>query len=295
MVLKVVLLIYKTITHCYNTVNVSENGFPNVKSVRRAFRSYAQLLTSPGGDAYAAQPASSAEHVLRAQALHASVYLDRRYISAADIGDDNRMHGEADPHQFHSNYFVVLSVDDDKHVVATARQIFAQRTARHSSFPTMANLKIYPTLKAAIEQVNPSNCVEISGLAKAKGVESRAVLLLYRSMWQYSLRHGHKVWLMACDVNVYNRLKFMFGDALVRIGQDTMYMGSMVVPAMLEVDRSIAPLLNESRTLNLAKRLMKRRLVGFMMSGLPESYRKIKRQPVSAFVELSKQAEIKNA
>jgi hypothetical protein len=260
----------------------------------RAFRSYQQMQAHNGRDGYAAQLASSSDHITRAQTLHAAVYLDRRYIDVTDIGIDSRMHAAADPYQFHSNYFVVTRVDDGR-VVATARQIFARRNGGHTSFPTMAKLEIYPTLRAAIEQVDPACCVEISGLAKEKGVDPHAVLLLYRSMWQFSLVRGHKVWLMGCDVNAYKRLKFIFGDALVRIGRDTIYMGSAVVPAMLEVDRSIAPLLHESRTLNLAKSLMKRRLVAFMMSGLPESYRSVKRRPVSGFVELSKQAEANSA
>ncbi|HUD10861.1 MAG TPA: hypothetical protein VMS08_00500 [Candidatus Saccharimonadia bacterium] len=266
-----------------------------MKSISRALRSYRQLATSAHNPEFQAQHAISADHILDAQSLHAAIYLGRNYIQESDLGPDRRMHAESDPYQEHSDYFVVTKKTPKGEVVATARQIRPYSNRGHLSFPTIEKLNLYPRLRDEIERVDPSLCAEISGLAKARGVDSVAVLLLYRTMWQYSLTSGHKIWLMGCDADVYSRLKFLFGDALVRIGKNSIYMGSEVVPAMLEVDRSITPLLRESRTLNLAKRIMKRRMVKFMIEGLPPEYLNVMKQPVSAYLALSKDAEAGNS
>jgi len=229
--------------------------------------------------------ADTDELVDAAKKLHAETYLRRGYIEPKHIDKTGVINRKYDPHQDHSTYFVVRNREE---VVATARQIRVNGDAGHASFPTMAKINIYKTVKAALEGINPIFVVEISGLAKSQGTQPMAVLMLYRTMWQYSLRHEHRIWLASIDEGAYSRLKFLFGDALVRIGNSTFYMGSIVIPVMLEVDRSIYPLLRGSKTLNPAKRLLKRQLVKFFLDGLPKKYQQAHRRPRPALVEISK-------
>lgn len=227
-----------------------------------------------------------------AKSLHASVYLKKGYIKHLDLDENGRLHKEADSYQEHSHYFTVNDhSNSSKPVVATARQIHRKEGLNHDSFPTIKNMELYPDMKQAILALDPSKCVEISGLAKIKGVSSSAVLMLYRSMWHYSLRRKHHLWLMACDVNAFERLQYLFGDALVRIGDNSFYMGSEVVPAMLEVHRSVDSLMAESKSLNPFKRRMKRELVKFFMAGLSLKFKQISKKEIVVSREIIKSLE----
>jgi hypothetical protein len=232
-------------------------------------------------------------HLKQAQYLHAAIYIERGYITEDELGPDRRMHLRADPYQAHAQYFVVTNESQNGAVVATARQINAVEARGHASFPTVEKLKLYQSIRDAIEKVDPAHCVEISALAKAHGASSSAVLMLYRTMWQYSLTQGHRLWLMSVDSAAYARLKFLFGDALVRIGDNTIYMGSEVVPAMLEVERSLAPLKREGRSWHPVKRMMRREMVKFLLVGLGDEYRNRLKHPVSAFEVIKRESKSK--
>jgi hypothetical protein len=136
----------------------------------------------------------------------------------------------------------------------------------------MKQLAIYPKMKKFIEDFDPHYCVEISGLAKAKGEDPFITFLLYRQMWQYSVKHGHKLWIMACDDALYKRFKFLFGDALIQIGDKSFYMGSDVMPVAVEVQRALANMIQASQSLNPYKRKLRKELLGFFLHGLPHSY-----------------------
>ena len=212
--------------------------------------------------------------------LHAKAYMKRGYVQKADINDHGHINEENDPYYAHSAYFAASERNGTRRVIATARQIHDNGKDGHESFPTIKELELYPDMKEAIMALDANKCVEISGLAKVSGASSSAVMALYRSMWHHSLRRKHHVWLMACDLKAFERLKYLFGDALVRIGDDSYYMGSHVVPAMLEVHRSVDALMQESRTLNPLKRRMKRELVRFFMTGLSIKFKHITKAAV---------------
>jgi len=232
-----------------------------------------------------------ANTIEEAKRLHAKVYLFRNYITEKDLNKNKVLHKKADPYQDHSNYFVVRHHNaKTRTVVATARQIVATKHG-HSSFPTMKELELYPEMRKAIEAVDPSKCVEISGLAKMHGVSSTATLTLYRTLWHHSLRRGHHIWLVACDAQVYKKLHFLFGKAFVRIGDNAFYMGSEVVPAMLEVHRSIDPLMQDSKSMNPFKRKMKRNLVKFFMQGLSVKYHTLQQNAALPSREIARAVE----
>lgn len=176
------------------------------------------------------------KHMHRAKKLHAKVYLERTFIDSEDVGKDGTIHHEADPHQRHSDYFVVVDKDRPDKVLATARQI--KTVNGHHDLPVLVQARVNRRSHSNILKVTPEHCIEISGLAKEKDVPSEAALELYRSMWLYSIEHGHKYWLMACDVKLYKRLKILFGSSIKRIGRQTSYKGGDIIPCSLDLDKS---------------------------------------------------------
>ena len=213
------------------------------------------------------------DHLDEAKKLHAEVYLDHGYIEAMHVNSKGHMKLNHDPYQAHADYFAVIEKQGSKEaIVATARQIYPKGIKGHASFPTMSKLELEPNVRQAIESLNPAECIEISALAKKKGFTSFASFMLYRAMWQYSLKTHHKIWIMACDARLYGNLKFLFGDALQQIGKKTHYMGSDVVPAILEVDRSLDVFISGAKSLNPTRRLLHREYIRFFLDGLPAKY-----------------------
>ncbi len=257
-------------------------------------RSYRELARLEKADHFKAGHTPSKVSIAEAKRLHAKIYLHRGYVGQDDVGKDKALHKRADPYQEHSNYFVVRNhLLPNKPIVATARQIHHVPKLSHSSFPTIKELELYPEMKQMILALDPAKCVEISGLAKDHGVASSAPMVLYRALWHHSLRRHHHIWLMACDAKVFKNLKFLFGSALTRIGDNTFYMGSEVVPAMLEVHRSIDPLMQDARSLNPFKRRMKRMLVRFFMSGLSVKFQQLEKNSVIPSREIAKAVDAK--
>lgn len=204
-----------------------------------------------------------------AQRLHAAVYLSKAYIKQHEVDENGLIDEALDPYRYHSLYFCVTHRSGGRQkVVAAARQIMPHQGG-HQSFPTFEKLNLDATGRQIIASFDPAQCVEISALVKLKGVSSYATLLLYRAMWQYSLLQGHKVWIMACDADFYPRLRMLFGETFTEIGPPEFYLGSMVVPAMLEVDRSLERLMARQRELNPVSARFKAELIRFLVRGLP--------------------------
>jgi hypothetical protein len=180
----------------------------------------------------------------QAKELHAATYLRKGFV---EIGEtiNNIIHETADPHQAHSTYFAVLHHGK---VVATARQIlYKGEGEHHDSFPVLQNAIIYERSRRRIENHHPTHIVEISALSKKSGESAIVPLVLYRCMWQYSRTHDHSLWVMACDIRLFERLKLLFGPTLVKIGKRTAYKGGDVIPIALDIAASqnyVARLLN---------------------------------------------------
>lgn len=205
-----------------------------------------------------------------ARKLHASVYLAKGFVSPQDLDESGRLHTIADSHQNHSHYFVItLEEDGVESVVATARQIEAKETKGVSSFPIVEKSKIYNRALAEISSQNPYACVEISGLAKRRGTSPAAILLLYREMWYRSLRDGHTLWLMACDVKLYDKLSILFEGAIQKIGAKTSYQGGDVIPAMLRPQEALGSLINVTKASKFRKRVFRKKLLEFLLIDYP--------------------------
>lgn len=241
-----------------------------LKSFKRRYKLYRQTATLNKIQNMSVTQASERDMIDAAQRLHAKIYLRRKYVTPDDISEDGRLNETADPYTNQSKYFVLTNqLNKHPRVLATARQIHNVAGKGHDSFPTVKQLKLYPEMEQAIRAIDPSKCVEISALAKDHGVDPRGTMMLYRTMWHHSLRNGHRIWLMACDAKVFDHLKSLFGESFTRIGDNTYYMGSEVVPAMLEVHKSIGTLIQQSKSLNPFKRRLKLMLINFFTDGLP--------------------------
>ena len=179
--------------------------------------------------------------LLQAKRLHTEIYLERTFIDQEDIGPEGHMHLKADPHQAHSDYFVVVDRRSPDKVLASARQIRADNT--HEQLPILLNAKLKNKSKRALLEENNKRIVEISGLVKAHGTPSVAVLELYLAMWGESMNQRHQTWIMACDVRLYKRLKILFGKSVTRIGRKTHYKGGDIIPCKLELNKSHIKLL----------------------------------------------------
>lgn len=252
-------------------------------------RSYQRIAKLESNTHLRASHTKNKHAVDEAKRLHAKMYLHSGYVSADEIGKNKILRKSIDPYQAHANYFIVRNhAQPHKPVVATARQIHHVHKHGHNSFPTIKELELYPEIKKSILALDPAKCVEISGLAKDHDVSSAAAMILYRALWHHSLRRGHHVWLMACDARVFKNLEFLFGDSLIRIGDNTFYMGSEVVPAMFEVHRSIDPLIQDTKSRNPYMRGMKRNLVHFFMQGLSVKFHQLQKRAVVPSREIAK-------
>ena len=184
-----------------------------------------------------------------AKKLHASIYLERSYIDHSDVGSNGYMNYRADPHQRHSEYFIAIDKNYPNKVLVTVRQIRAD--IGHDQLPILSLARLKTKSKSEVLSVASSQITEISGLAKAHGVPSAAVLELYFAMWSESMKRSDKIWLMACDVKLYNRLKILFGGTITRIGKRTRYKGGDIIPCKLELSASHVKLLKNLHSKHL--------------------------------------------
>lgn len=168
-----------------------------------------------------------AKRLLDAKRLHAGVYLGRDFIKSDDL-QGGIIRTETDPYQEHADYFGVIDRDDQS-VIAVARQI---RHIEERSLPIFEHVK----LQKDYSYIEKSQIVEISAFAKQRGADSRSLLLLFRGMLTYSISKKHSHWLMLVDKKVYMRLKTLFGPVIRRIGPESFYMGSVVIPAEVDLE-----------------------------------------------------------
>ncbi|HVI69224.1 MAG TPA: hypothetical protein VM581_02085, partial [Magnetospirillaceae bacterium] len=212
----------------------------------------------------------SDDYLGAAKKLHAKVYLSRGFVSEKDVVDGLLTH-HADPHQKHSRYFVVIDLKTSR-VVATARQIELKQGYGHNSFAIVKQANLYERARRMVRKHDPAKTIEISGLAKESGVSKIAPLLLYRAMWHHSLRSEHTLWLLACDVRLFIRLKLLFGAGISKIGRVTPYYGGDIVPAVLDVQNSVTNLKKALERANSFEKPLRRRIVRFMLNGIPAKH-----------------------
>lgn len=222
------------------------------------------------------------DYLTAAKRLHAEVYLYRNFITNKDVRDGVIV-PRVDPYQPHSQYFVVLNKKSTR-IIATARQIQAKKAKGHQSFAMVTHTRLYERAQKTILRYPAVDCVEISGLAKHRGVSKLAPLLLYRAMLNHSIDQEHKLWLLACDVKLYIRLKLLFGPAIQKAGPATFYLGSNVVPAILRLETCIQDMHKALEKGNIFERMLRYRVARFILKGVPEN--KLSQRELKALHEI---------
>lgn len=214
----------------------------NIKRLRRTLKdsySYWRLLSRTNvATKYTTKMlgADDVDDISAAKRLHAAVYLSRGFIDHSEV-TKGMIHDLSDPHQHHAQYFAVKRGDE---VVGVARQIIYKGEGEyHESFPIMDKAILHERSRKKILAMHPHEITEISALVKKSGESPIVPLLLYRELWRHSLRSNHRVWVMACDVRLYQRLKILFGPTLTKIGQRTPYHGGDVIPAIINISAAI--------------------------------------------------------
>jgi hypothetical protein len=207
------------------------------------------------------------DYLVAAKKLHAKIYLERGFVKARDIVD-GMLSPNADPHQVHSKYFVVIDTKTSR-LIATSRQIQLREGRGHNSFGMVRRANLYKRGRKLIRKHHPAQTIEISGLAKERGVTKIAPLMLYRAMWHHSLRTKHTLWLLACDVRLFVRLKLLFGTSIQKVGRVTPYYGGDVVPAVLLVQDSITKMKQSLARAKFWEKPLRHRIARFMLTGVP--------------------------
>jgi hypothetical protein len=209
-----------------------------------------------------------AEEIVQAQKLHATVYLRRGFIDKSDIRN-GVLTKKSDPHQQHALYFIVKKTKTNR-VAATARQIEYTPEKGFLSFPLVEKADINLRMLKELVSHDPARVVEISGLAKDSDTASATILLLYRAMWHHSLKEHHQLWIMACDIRLYNRLRIIFGPAIKKIGKETSYKGGDVIPAMLNPADALYEFIRISHRRAWFFGISRTQLISFFVEGLPK-------------------------
>ena len=241
--------------------------------IQRYWQYYRLFSTSKPPAGYVVAMADDPELRVKAQQLHATVYLDRGYVLDHHISPHGIINLQADPHQSHAIYFAVIKAQgEDQKVVAMARQITALPDKGHHSFQTFTDIRLAEPAQRMIAQYDSSRCVEISSLAKIRQSPSFVTFLLYRAMWHYSIKSGHQLWIMSCDVKLYGRLRYLFGGALTEMGEVQFYKGHDIVPIALDIDGSVMALIQAASSLSLVDRSLKKQVLKFFLKGLPAEH-----------------------
>lgn len=212
--------------------------------------------------------------LLAAQRLHARVYIRLHFIESDDVAANGAMHLQADPHQAHADYFVVVDNDDHDKVLVTARQIRAEQT--HYDLPVLSKARLSRRARRRLLNLPREQLVEISGLVKDDGVPTAAVMELYRAMWRHSLDREHVLWVMACDPKLYKKLKVLFGRALRKIGRRTPYPGADIIPCVMDLRLSERALQRYLRSRHPLYRHIRRSVAAHFLA-TPETDRELKR------------------
>lgn len=206
----------------------------------------------------------------QAKALHAQAYRRKGFIYEHDLDDSGYISHIADPHQLHAEYFVVREEGDhDQKVLVTVRQIMAHPNKGFDSFPILAQAHVEDEFQERLHQYDPADIIEISGLAKARGVPMAVTFLAYRAMWAYSKNQHHKIWLMALSPSLYGHLKRFVGPAIIQIGQPSEYTGEAVIPAMVDIARAEADLAQSAASLRPDRRYVYRTILQFFADDAP--------------------------
>ena len=169
---------------------------------------------------------SSETDIQAARNLHASAYVAKGFVTAEDLAADGTIGRHKDP-------WVAGTFRGDS-ISVTARQI---SLADHDALPALGLNGLDPGEAERIRDLPADDVVEISALASRRGAFSTDVVAVYVRMWQESMERRHRAWVMAVDLPLFGHLRnTVCGNAIRSIGSEQLYLGSVVVPAVIWCD-----------------------------------------------------------
>ena len=159
------------------------------------------------------------------------------FVEAAYIGPNSEsLVLEYAPFNAVSDFVVAFEEDQ---VVGVLRRI---KYHADLGIKTLRDFDIRAEWRGMVEEAcrnSPALVEEIGTLALKKerrGIGGRAFTMsIYRVAWQESVRRGVKYWLFSVDERLFKTLVGLFGA--FAIGDPMHYMGSVTVPALLEIQR----------------------------------------------------------
>jgi hypothetical protein len=200
----------------------------------------------------------------QAQKLQAKIYHQKGYVQLEEIGPDGRLNVADDPHQNAAIYFVAM--DKNKHeVCATARLLRSRTEDSFDGFQLFEHFTIYPNEQRDIRKYNIQDTYEVSALARDQYAPSEAVLELYRGLWQYSVTHNHKLWLISCNADLFRTLRAVFGKSIKPIGHRQLFRHHYFIPAILEIEPSHKYLKAQLKKRPFVLNPLKKRLAAYFL------------------------------
>lgn len=204
--------------------------------------------------------------------LVADRYKQMKYIDDDNINPDGHLDGETDGYVDASHYFWI---DDAEGQVAATFRLIRTDGARVLPIETsFSRLEDEAAEFIALQRRSqPESIVEISALAKRKGMHGINPFDIYKSMWQYARRENIDVCAMSADAKLYGILKELFGPAIEQIGEPEEVMGSKTVPALLYPKQCAQAVYTVWQKLDTAKaRAEYAGVVAYLKQGLDDSF-----------------------
>lgn len=167
------------------------------------------------------------EAILEARRLQAQVYLTVGYVDKLDPGGVID-----DPWVDRSTYLAVFG--SDERMLGVSRLIRADTV---TDLPTLANFDIDDNYTSWLEELEPSQVVEVSALAVLPGVSfGRVAEALYAEMSVHAIVDGRlQYWVAALDERVLRYLMLRNDNVFEQIGAAREYLGSLTVPVRLDL------------------------------------------------------------
>lgn len=204
----------------------------------------------------------------------------RRYLEVGFVAENELVDGfvspTLDPYVDRSEYF--WKKDKNGKVIATFRMIHANYLAGELDLPIDKEFALFDVQRQILHEAfaaNPESAVEISALAKEKGVGHEATLDMYKGVWQHAKRLGLSVCAISADEKLHETLKAYFGDAIEEAGEPTEMMGSRTVPSLLYPDRcaeAVAAIYRDWLDKDEEMAHGHRAIIGYIIDGLENKY-----------------------
>ena len=229
-------------------------------------------LVSADHDRYVASVLLHPADIAAARQLHATVYKEKGWAGPIDLTDSGVLNDAFDPWHPLAVYFGVKDLHSGSDQLVVSGRMLDPGSLGATALQTAAECDILPELREELESSPPGTVVEISGLAKAMRANPTATLHLYREMGVYSLRAGHRHWIMACDVTLSRKLSRLFGSSIDIVGHPSFLLGSTVVPMHSRIPEYFDRLINPSEEEDPRTFTRRREFAAFLLERTPAEF-----------------------